>query len=185
MRTSAPGISERPARLMRPRRRRRSSRRREGGFTLIELLVVLVIIGIAAGMVGISAVAAPDRRLHEDGERLLQAFAVAQSEARSDGRVITWRASASGYRFERPGRRAASTGDADDEAPLPPDDFHDDPVLRPQPWSAGPVAVTPAGRAGWIVFDTEWMADPMQLTLSAGGRDITLTRDAGGAYAVR
>lgn len=181
MRTSGPGISRTCA--AQPRRHAFAARQR--GFSLIEILVVLVIIGIAAGMVGLSAVAAPDRRLHADAERLVQALAIAQSEARSDGRVITWRADAGGYRFERPGRRLGTTGSADDEAPVPPDDFRDDPDLKPHAWSAGAVAVTPAGPQGWLRFDTEWMADPMQRVLSAAGRNVTINRDAGGAYAVQ
>ncbi|ALM86680.1 hypothetical protein ASB57_02290 [Bordetella sp. N] len=165
--------------------RRHPASTRQDGFTLIELLVVLVIIGIAAGMVGISAVAAPDRHLHQDAERLVLSFAIAQSEARSDGRIITWRADAGGYHFERPGRRVGSTGSADDEAIPPPDDFRNDAELKPQAWSAGTVSVTPSGPKGWLRFDTEWMSDPAQLTLAAGGRTVTITRDAGGAYAVQ
>jgi general secretion pathway protein H len=187
MRTSGPGISKtsRPSRTCAAPSRSNAVSARQRGFSLIEILVVLVIIGIAAGMVGLSAVAAPDRRLHADAERLVQVLSIAQSEARSDGRIITWRADAGGYRFERPGRRVGSTGSAEDEAIPPPDDFHDDPDLRPHAWSAGTVSVTPSGPKGWLRFDTEWMADPVQIVLSAGGRNVTINRDAGGAYAVQ
>lgn len=158
----------------------------ERGFSLIEMLVVLVIIGIAAGMIGISAVSAPDRRLHEDAQRLTEAFTVAQSEARSDGRPITWSASPSGWRFQRPGRRADSTTGTDqDDAPLPDDNFDNDTALRARPWQAAPVNVAPEGRAGRQTFSTEWVAQPMQLSLGSGGQTVTITRDAGGNYDIR
>jgi general secretion pathway protein H len=158
----------------------------EQGFTLIELLVVLVIIGIAVGMVGLSTAAAPDRQLREDAERLRDAFEVAQSEARSDGRPITWSANASGWHFQRAARPpASSTGTAPDDAPLPPDTFEQDSVLHPYTWRTPPVSVDPSGTAGRQVFGTEWVADPMSIHLSAGGQAVTLTRDAAGDYDIR
>jgi general secretion pathway protein H len=86
MPTSAPGIS---------------SRR---GFTLIELLVVLLIMGLAAGLIG--AVVHPDDRalLRVESERLAQLLDLAAVEARLTGQRIAWTADdgeGAHYRFWR------------------------------------------------------------------------------------
>ena len=75
-----------------------SSRR---GFTLIELLVVLLVMGLAAGMVG--ALAYPDdrARLRVEVERLAQLLDLAAVEASLTGTPIAWTAERSQYRFWR------------------------------------------------------------------------------------
>lgn len=162
MPTSAPGTSER-------------------GFTLVEVLVVLVIVAIAASMVSLS-VGRGDNRLRADAERLADAFTVAQSEARSDGRVIRWLADGNGWSFERQGRPSGPT--AQDDVPVPADRLQNDEVLRPQAWSAGPVQLR-LNPDRPLVFNTEWVASPMTLTLSAGDARVTVQRDAAGRYEIR
>lgn len=162
MPTSAPGNSER-------------------GFTLVEMLVVLVIVAIAASMVSLS-IGRGDNRLRGDAERLADAFTVAQSEARSDGRPIRWLANGQGWSFERQGRPPGPT--AQEDIPVPADRLERDDVLRPQSWSAGPVQLR-LDPDRPLVFNTEWVAAPMTLTLSAGETRVTLQRDAAGRYDIR
>jgi general secretion pathway protein H len=83
MRTSVPGTS---------------SRR---GFTLIELLVVLLIMGLAAGLIG--AIVRPDDRalLRLEAERLAQLLDLAAVESRLTGKRIAWTAEEARYHFWR------------------------------------------------------------------------------------
>lgn len=162
MRTSALGNSER-------------------GFTLIEMLVVVVIIAIAASMVSLSIASSSDRVLRADAERLVDAFSVAQSEARSDGRVIRWQADDQGWSFERQGRSERLS--AQDNGPLTPDRFDQDQSLHPQAWRASPVAIQLSPNRP-VVFGTEWIADPMVLELSAQGDTVRIERNAAGDYAI-
>lgn len=159
MPTSVPGSSER-------------------GFTLVEVLVVLVIVAIAASMVSLS-IGKRDNGLRVDAERLADAFTVAQSEARSDGRPIRWLAGDQGWSFERQGRLPGPS--ADENVPVPVDRLEHDDMLRPQSWHAGVVhlSLTPDRP---LVFNTEWVADPITLTLRAGDDQVTLQRDAAGRY---
>ena len=57
-------------------------------------------------------------------------------------------------------------------------------MLRPQSWQAGVVQLrlTPDRP---LVFNTEWVADPITLTLRAGDATVTLQRDASGRYDIR
>ncbi|WAI82094.1 MULTISPECIES: type II secretion system minor pseudopilin GspH [Achromobacter] len=162
MPTSVPGSSER-------------------GFTLVEVLVVLVIVAIAASMVSLS-IGKRDNGLRADAERLADAFTVAQSEARSDGRPIRWLADDQGWSFERQGRLPGPS--ADENVPVPVDHLEHDDMLRPQSWHAGVVHLVLAPDRP-LVFNTEWVADPITLTLRAGDDQVTLQRDAAGRYDIR
>jgi general secretion pathway protein H len=83
MPTSAPGIC---------------SRR---GFTLIELLIVLLVMGLAAGLIG--ALVHPDERalLRVESERLEQLLDLAAAESRLTGKPIAFTAEISKYSFWR------------------------------------------------------------------------------------
>lgn len=153
----------------------------ERGFTLVEVLVVLVIVAIAASMVSLS-IGRGDNGLRGDAQRLADAFTVAQSEARSDGRPIRWLANGQGWSFERQGRLPGPS--AEEGAPVPADRLERDEVLHPQAWSASPVELR-LDPDRPLVFNTEWVAAPITLTLRAGDARVTLRRDASGRYDIR
>ncbi len=154
----------------------------ERGFTLIEMLVVMVIIGIGATMVTLAIAPGSDRQLRGDAERLVDAFITAQSEARSDGRVILWRADDKGWQFERRARgQTLSTGSND---PVRPDRFERDELLSARSWGQEwPVTLTSQPPLP-LAFDTEWIAAPLVLQLQAGADSLTITRNAAGQYEI-
>ena len=88
------------------------------GFTLIELLVVMLIMALAAGLIGASA--QPDQRTHlrVEAERLAQLLDLAAEEARLTGSPIAWTADATQYRFWR-WSEAAGWSEAQDDALRP------------------------------------------------------------------
>lgn len=71
------------------------------GFTLIELLVVLLVMGLAAGLIG--ALVHPDERglLRLEADRLAQLLELAAVESRLTGRPLAFTAEASKYSFWR------------------------------------------------------------------------------------
>ncbi len=152
----------------------------ERGFTLIELMVVLVIVGIATAALGLSIRTNPARQLRDDAQRLAESFAAAQGEARGDGRSIAWQADAQGYRFVRGAWALDGAVPLLDTTRV--EDFARDPALRPRPWQAGPVRVSPAGP---VLLTAEWFGAPWRLTLSNAAGQVDVQRDASGRFLVR
>jgi general secretion pathway protein H len=96
---------------------------RTAGFTLIELMVVLMVIGVVAGMVTMSAAPSPQRELRADADRLAQLLSLAREEAQVRGAPIRFEADGSGFRFVvfRDREWRPITDDRD---------------LRPRPWAS-------------------------------------------------
>jgi general secretion pathway protein H len=82
---------------------------------LLELLVVMLLMAIAAGLVG--AIARPDERtyLRVEAERLAQLLDLAAEESRLTGNPIAWTADATQYRFWR-WREAAGWSEMQDDS---------------------------------------------------------------------
>ncbi|CAM5201819.1 Type II secretion system protein H OS=Castellaniella defragrans OX=75697 GN=HNR28_001605 PE=3 SV=1 [Castellaniella defragrans] len=160
---------------------------RQRGFTLLETMVVLLIVGVAMGAASVSAFGdSRMRTLRQDAQRLAGLFMTAQSEARAGGARIAWRPGEQGFAFERlprplvlPARVAARASRVKD------DRFPAHAPLRPRAWlSGGPVSVD-IRPGGVLVFDGDWVHGPLDVTLSAGGRTVRLSRSGSGHYEVR
>ncbi|WP_411379856.1 type II secretion system minor pseudopilin GspH [Pseudomonas sp. MPB26] len=145
---------------------------KQQGFTLIELMVVLVIIGIASAAISLTIKPDPLHLLRKDAERLSQLLQVAQAEAHADGRPITWRADAKGFRFNRRSDDGTSV-----EA------FQGDSQLRPRLWESTPMQVTVEPRQT-LVLNAEWINPPLRVVLSDGQHSLSLRRDAAGLMRV-
>ena len=145
---------------------------KQHGFTLIELMVVLVIIGIASAAISLTIKPDQLQLLRKDAERLSQLLQVAQAEARADGRPITWRTDAKGFRFNRPS-----------EDGLGVEAFQGDAQLRPRLWESTPMQINIEPRQT-LVLNAEWINPPVRVVLSDGQHRLSLQRDAAGLMRV-
>ncbi|MGN8277889.1 type II secretion system minor pseudopilin GspH [Pseudomonas sp. SMN5] len=146
---------------------------KQQGFTLIELMVVLVIIGIASAAVSLSIKPDPSKLLREDADRLAQLLQLAQAEARSDGRPITWRWDARGFAFTRRTEHGVGL-----------DRFKEDPQLRPHRWQSPSIEIRIEPRQR-VVLNAEWLGEPLQIRLSDGQNSLTVQRSAAGRVQVQ
>ena len=145
---------------------------KQQGFTLIELMVVLVIIGIASAAISLTIKPDPLHLLRKDAERLSQLLQIAQAEARADGRPITLRADAKGFRFNRR---------SDDGLGV--DAFQGDAQLRARLWESTPMQLNIEPRQT-LVLNAEWINPPVRVVLSDGQHSLSLQRDAAGLMRV-
>ncbi len=153
-----------------------AARDRQRGFTLLEMLVVLVIAGLLVSLASLSLTRNPRTDLNEEAQRLALLFESAGDEAQVRARPISWLPLDGGFRFD------VHTNDG--WRPL-----RDD-LLGPRRWEGGVTGVTieyPGSdtHSDRIVFGTESIDTPVQVTLfSAVGR-VTIIGTGNGRYEVR
>ena len=152
------------------------SRTRAAGFTLLEMLVVLVIAGLLVSLASLSLTRNPRTDLNEEAQRLALLFESAGDEAQVRARPIAWLPLEGGFRFD------LRTDDG--WRPL-----RDD-LLGPRRWEGGVtgVAISYPGseqRADRVVFGTESIDAPVQVTLFSSAGSATIVGTGNGRYEVR
>jgi general secretion pathway protein H len=150
--------------------------RRQTGFTLLEMLVVLVIAGLLVSLASIAMTRNPRTDLNEEAQRLALLFESAGDEAQVRARPIAWQPLDGGFRFDM------HTDDG--WRPL-----RDD-LLGPRRWEGGVTSVTidyPGSdvHPSRVVFGTESIDAPVQVTLFSAGGSARIVGLGNGRYEVR
>ncbi|MBB5400460.1 general secretion pathway protein H [Paraburkholderia sp. JPY162] len=163
-----------PCAASRPRSRQR--RGRAAGFTLLEMMVVLVIAGLLVSLTALTMTRNPRTDLNEEAQRLALLFESAGDEAQVRARPIAWQPFEGGFRFDQRTQ--------DGWRPL-----RDD-LLGPRKWEGGvtSVAISFPGsdsHADRIVFGTEAIDVPVQVTLFSAAGQATIVSTGNGRYEVR
>lgn len=149
--------------------------RAQAGFTLLEMLVVLVIAGLLVSLASLSMTRNPRTDLNEEAQRLALLFESAGDEAQVRARPIAWQPLDGGFRFD--------LRTEDGWRPL-----RDD-LLGPRRWEGGVtgVAISYPGSSGQpsrVVFGTEAIDTPVQITLYSGAGHATIVSTGNGRYEV-
>jgi general secretion pathway protein H len=152
------------------------SPRRAAGFTLLEMMVVLVIAGILVSLTALTMTRNPRTDLNEEAQRLALLFESAGDEAQVRARPIAWQPLDGGFRFDQ--------RTEDGWRPL-----RDD-LLGPRGWEGGVTGVTidyPGSdtHPGRLVFGTEAIDVPVQITLFSSAGSVTIVSAGNGRYEVR
>lgn len=140
---------------------------REAGFTLIEMLVVLTILGIATGMILLTA---PDSRrtLIQEAERFAAVLVRAKEEAVLTNRTIDVRITREGYSFGVTSRGLRH--------PLQERPF------RSVTWSEDTtVVVSETDRRSHIAFDSTGIATPAAVDLYRSDGHVRVAVDVAGS----
>jgi general secretion pathway protein H len=140
------------------------------------MLVVLVIAGLLVSLASLQLTRNPRTDLNEEAQRLAQLFESAGDEAQVRARPISWLPVEGGFRFD------VRTDDG--WRPL-----RDD-LLRARRWEGGVNAVTiqfsgTDKSVSRLVFGTEAIDAPMEVTLVAPAGRVTVFSTGNGRYQVR
>jgi general secretion pathway protein H len=150
--------------------------RQQAGFTLLEMLVVLVIAGLLVSLASVAMTRNPRTDLNEEAQRLALLFESAGDEAQVRARPIAWQPYDGGFRFDM----------RTDDGWRP---LRDD-LLGPRRWEGGVTSVTidyPGSdvHPSRVVFGTESIDAPVQVTLFSAGGSARIVGMGNGRYEVR
>ncbi len=178
----------------------RTSGRAAPGFTLVELLVALLVMALLTGLAAMALPQTGQESVHREAERLAALLDAAREQAAARGEPLAWAPGPAGYTFLQPSPRGWI---ALDDAPLTarrwqwlggdaelPANYQ--PRNSSNSVQAGAVTVLasggvagPGAAPSWLVFGTEPVSPPLQITLRGDGSVVTIASDGLAPFTVR